>query len=195
MRKYSYIFIILLIVSACKREEKIGHHKEADFFDLRAYVAQEVQRYQQSDCTVYKEGQIDVEDDAVQFDIDSLNIQKEFKILEDFQIKKSAWFDYFSIDTIQENIEGLGEVSTIWYQTHSSNIPIKSLKVSFPKDNFQKVIMIEGDRKVKNWIFHTEQKVYYTGSALRVEGYQKVLWFTATNFNITTIYNCQNESN
>lgn len=195
MRKILYISSILIFLGACQKEVRVGTHKESDFFDLTSFVHQEKERLQQGSCSIYKEASIELEDDAVNVDIENFNWDKEFNVLSDFNIRKSAWYDYFSIDTIQEEIEGMGEVMSIHYVTNSSKIPIKTLKISFLPDNLQQPVLIEGERKVKTWIFHTEQKVYYTGSALRIEGYQKVLWFQEKNFNITTIYNCHNESN
>lgn len=194
--KFRFLIIIAFLLTSCKNESKVGHHFEKDFFDLRSFIDDEIIKFTKKGCTVYKEAQInEEEDDAVQIDLSEYDFNKDLKVLKDFHINKTAWYDYFNIDTIIEQIDGIGEVQSILYTTQSQDIPIKSLKVSFPNTSFDRPILIEGERKIKNWMFHTEQKFYYTGSAFRLEGYQKVLWFEAKNFNITTIYNCNNESN
>lgn len=195
MRKWSYALLLTMLFSSCKNETKIGKFSEKDFFDLNAFVDEEINLFKSKNCSVYKEGEINLEDDAINVDVKDFNWDKEFKILSDFNIKKTAWYDYFQIDTIEASLDGMGDVITIRYTTESTNIPIKSLKISYLPTDFQQPVLIEGERKVKNWIFHTEQKIYYTGSAMRVEGYQKILWLEEKNFNITTIYNCHNESN
>ncbi len=196
MRLRYIIILTLLSFISCKDDSKVGKHSEEEFFDLKAFVEQEVIHFKGKSCQIYKEGEINGEHDQQSVDISKFDWTKELKILADMDVRKSAWYDYFTIDTILEPLEGSDSVSVIRYNTNSSSIPVKSLKVSFLRDDFSTPFYIEAERESRNKIFHTQQKIYYvSGTALRAEGYQKILWMKEKNFSITTTYNCKDESN
>lgn len=194
--RYCIILLTALCFTACKDGSKTSKHSEKDFFDLKAFVEQEVKSFEKKSCNIYKEGEINGESDQQSIDIKDFDWGKELKILADMDVRKSAWYDYFTIDTIIEPLEGSDSVSVIRYSTKSSKIPVKSLKISFLRDDFSTPFYVEAERKNQNTIFHTQQKIYYvSGTALRAEGYQKILWMKEKNFSITTTYNCKDESN
>ncbi|MCO5249416.1 MAG: hypothetical protein M9887_10790 [Chitinophagales bacterium] len=120
---------------------------------------------------------------------------KEFKILKAMDINKSSWYDYFKIDTLQTMSEDSLAITEIIYTTNSSHIPIKSMKLSYYQGKMEEPFLIEAERISKNWIFSTQQKVIYADAGLRAEGSQKILWMKEKFFNITVIFNCQDESN
>lgn len=195
MRYLHTILLISLCFTACKDDSKVGKHTEKEFFDLKAFIEQEVKKFEQSACRVYKEGEANGESEQHSVDIQKFDWDKELKIVADMDIRKTAWYDYFSIDTITEALEGNDSVNVIRYSTNSSKIPVKSLKISFLKGDFSTPFYIEAERETRNRIFHTQQKIYYvSGTALRAEGYQKILWLKEKNFSITTTYNCNDES-
>ncbi|MCO5230837.1 MAG: hypothetical protein M9958_06740 [Chitinophagales bacterium] len=188
-----YLFILFLIFVSCNKDTKVRQDNKT-FFDLKSFVNQEVERLKKSDCNIYKEGEVQQESDQASIPSNEVNWDRELEILDNMDINKSSWIDYFKVDTSEIEHEQYGRVRQINYTTTSSKIPVKRLTLLFSLEDNNRPSWIEAEREVKNWIFHTKQKIYYsTGIGLRAEGYQKILWWKEKTFNITTIYNCKHE--
>jgi|GEM_PF-6957519 len=189
MRIITYILLSSCLLAACKDDAKVSRHTAEEFFDLEAFVREETNRFQQSNCRIYKEASVNGETD--QGSQTTTDWDKELRILANMSIRKSAWYDYFSIDTVRDDGNDL---VTVRYTTESSKIPVKLLELSYAPNDFKQPLHIHVERQNQNLIFRSSQSLYYTaGAALKAEGSQKMLWFDEQNFSITTLYNCTNE--
>ena len=194
MRYYILILFCALAMYSCNENDNAVDNSMNDIFDLNGFVKLEIETYKNSACSIYKEGDVNGESEQKSISTEGFNWEKEFKILSNMDIRKSSWVDYIIIDTVF-NAEN-DSAYIVRYQTINSKIPIKKLEISYLKSSPNTPFMIEADRSINNWVFKSQQKIYYTcGSAMRAEGFQKVLWLEKKEFNITTIYNCKNESN
>lgn len=189
----------LLIIIFCSFalfscNESTIDNSTVDIFDLKSFVNQEIATYQNSSCNIYKEGEINGESEQKSIPAEGFNWDKELRVLKNMDIRKSSWVDYIIIDTLYSEEDE--SAYTVRYQTISNKIPIKKLEVSYLRSAPEEPIMIEAERSINNWVFKSQQKIYYNcGVGLRAEGFQKILWLKKKEFNITTIYNCKNESN
>ena len=194
MKNLIILICCSLAIFSCKEEDKSINNSMENIFDMKTFVNQEIANYEKSTCSIYKEGEVNGESEQKSIPSKDFKWDKELKVLSNMDIRKSSWIDYIIIDTVFN--EGNDSSYTVRYQTISPKIPIKRLEVSYLRSNPKKPIMIEAERSIDNWVFHSQQKIYYNcGTGLRAEGFQKVLWLKQKEFNITTIYNCKNESN
>ena len=191
MKARILLWVILLTISSCKKEAVVGKHQMDDFFNLKLFIEQEVQRLEKNSCSIYKSGEINGVSDQKSIPSQNFNWENEFQILADMDIRKSSWLDYFTIDTTQTVNEDFGEVSVIKYHTNNTKIPIKDIEIIFSLKDFNKPILIKTKRVSNNWIFKSKQEVqYHIGIGLQAEGYEKILWLKEKYFNITSIYKC-----
>ena len=175
--KKSVVFaFIAIFISACRQDVKVARHDTSDFFDLKSFVDQKIEEYKSKNCSLYKMGDIDGENAQTAVPKSDIEWEKELKILSAMDINKSSWYDYFKIDTLTYLDEDSTELTEIKYSTNSNKIPIKSLKLLYYSEDMSEPFWIEAERKSKNWIFNTEQKVMYAQAGLKAEGYQKILW-------------------
>ncbi|MCZ2394004.1 MAG: hypothetical protein LC105_09125 [Chitinophagales bacterium] len=193
--RYIFFFLFLFLVVSCQKKSDELLVKKT-FFDLISFVEKESKDLKDKECSIYKEGEINQNSDQTSLPSNEIHWDKELEILANMDINKSSWIDHFIVDTTKYENQQLGKIIQIHYHTKSTKIPVKDLVIIFQEEDLTRPVWIEARREVKNWIFHTQQKVFYnTGSGLRAEGYQKILWLKEKTFNITTIYNCKHESN
>ncbi|HUH73766.1 MAG TPA: hypothetical protein VLZ75_05105 [Chitinophagales bacterium] len=192
--KYLILLLSALAIFSCNENESSIDNTMESIFDLKSFVHQEIETYKNSSCSIYKEGEVNGISEQKSISSEDFKWDKELRVLSNMDIRKSSWVDYIIIDTLfnEEN----GPAFTVRYQTINKKIPIKRLEVSYFEEEPSVPFMIEAERSIDNWIFKSKQKIYYTcGIGLRAEGFQKVLWLEKKEFNITTLYNCKNESN
>lgn len=179
---------------SCREEEDLDLQNENHFFDLSTFVDSEIAYYKSIQCQILKQGEINQESDQKSISSQDFDWDKELKILSNMDIRKSAWVDYFSVDTIVHSISQTANDYSIHYETHNPKISVKKLVVHYNDSLYTKPYYIEAERIIKNWIFDSRQIIYYTaGTGMRVEGTQKILWGKEKKFNITTIYNCNHD--
>ena len=194
MKHLYLIAIFCLTIFSCKEEDDLDNERMSHIFDVPTFIEQEIETYKNSTCSIYKEGEVNGVTEQKSISMENFDWEKEFKIVSNMNLRKISWVDNIQTDTISDTENE--EVFIVRYQTNSSKIPIKKLSISYLKSAPTVPILIEAERSINNWIFNSQQKIYYNcGTGLRAEGFQKVLWLKEKEFNITTIYNCKNESN
>lgn len=194
MKHFFLIALCCFTIFSCQEKEGSDNERMSHIFDVPAFVEQEIETYKNSDCSIYKEGEVNGVSEQKSIPIENFDWDKEFKILSNMNLRKISWVDDIQTDTILDAENE--DVIIVRYQTNSSKIPIKKLLISYLKSEPNVPIFIEAERSINNWIFNSQQKIYYhCGTGMRAEGFQKVLWLKEKEFNITTLYNCKNESN
>lgn len=187
-------FVFIFCLNSCTDSTQKDNSQKQDFFNLKEYVEQEIETLSNKTCSIYKVGHINEESSQGATPTDEVNWGKEFKILSDMDINKSAWKEHFDIDTLEVLSEDFGKVYEISYSTQSDKIPIKKLTITYPIDSFEQPVFLEVERKTQSWIFNSYQKIYYNPQvALHAEGSLKALWLKERTFSITSILKCYNE--
>ncbi len=189
----TFLFFLFFFFG-CSQNEKVNNQTEETFFDLQKFIQSEQINVELENCRIIKKGEIKGESSTASIKSEDFDWTKEFKILSDMNIRKSAWYSQFEIDTTFVNSDIFGETVQISYSTQNDKIPIKNLLLIFNQHDYSRPLFVEAERKIKNWIFESEQKVQYTsGKELYAEGFLSTLGMNKKTFKISTAFICTDD--
>lgn len=156
-----YLAFLVLAVAACSRDgEKPAVRIPDAFFDLKGYMAGEIERLSENQPEVLKRIAIDGRSEEKKFD--SLDYRKELDIFSRSDINKTAWLDKYQIDSTFQD----GQLRQVTYTSKDKSMKTHLLEVGF---SGKQVSQIHIQNRTESIVADVGQEMwYYPGAGYKL---------------------------
>jgi hypothetical protein len=124
-----FLTLLIMLFQACSPDSSptpTSDPKENQYYDLKSYFEEEVDRLNQSAPSVVKT--VTLNDDEEQKETEIADFSKELLIFSESHINKVSWWGKYAGDTsYYQN----GQISTIIYTAGEEELKTKSVRISF----------------------------------------------------------------
>ncbi len=168
MNKVYFPFLLILLLSSCLGEStQTNAVQSSNFFDLKAYFAEELKDLTQLQGKISKTTQINGQSESHTFD--SLNFAEELSVFIDSDINRPAWSDQYSVDSTMSQT---GDLLTLEYEALREDLKTRRLRVEFSGKKAQ-VIQIE--KLAQNALMNAAMQLEYrSGERYRIQSNQQL---------------------
>jgi hypothetical protein len=152
---YRYAFMLLAglsILAACAKAGEKGAAPKT-FFDLSAYMQQEMQRLDRQQPNATK--RIRLNGNSEERHNASINYEQELEVFSRSDINRSSWLDKYTVDSIFQE----GQLAQINYLAAAEKLKTRRLEVHFAPDGPVEAIVIHNH--TKSMAAELEQKLEY----------------------------------
>lgn len=146
--------LLALFLGSCTQAPQAKSQKATPFFDLKGFVAQEIEQLQKQQPQARKQVAVNGQQESLPFD--SLNYEKELQVFIRSDINRPAWTDKYKADTILEH----GQVRALSYEALAEDLKTRLLSVQFTEEGKVKEIKIEN--RTQSPVADVRQDLTYT---------------------------------
>ncbi len=171
-----FFLLFLFLLSACSRGAPEAAQRKSDFFDLRAFLQKEIQRYAEGKYGMIKEGSVNgkIERDSLPV-ADSLDWVRLFQLMYDSDINKPALRDSY-----RKEEQMKGEEKIIRYVAVDDRSGVREFVIR-EKDGKVSALFFRLDED--NLVYHSRQRIRYVPDSLyRIEARQQVMLASPDSF-------------
>ncbi|MEO0777536.1 MAG: hypothetical protein AAFW73_24670 [Bacteroidota bacterium] len=137
------------------------------FFDLKAYIAEEVEKLERLEGKITKTTQIDGQSESHTFD--SLDFAQELSVFASADINRPAWLDQYRVDSIRTPE---GDLRVLEYRAIREDLPTQRIRVEF-EEEMARIIQIE--KLTENALMSASlQLEYHSGQSYRIQSKQQL---------------------
>jgi len=119
------LFLLSVLTIACQPESVKERAKVDYFFDLEAFMNQEIERLNEAQPRIEKRIVLSGKTEVKQFD--SLDYERELAVFVKADINKVAWVDKYEADSSYQD----GKLTKVTYTTKDKDLKTHLLEVSF----------------------------------------------------------------
>ncbi len=176
-RHLLYIGIIVFLSSCSKDPAELYFEDQAYYFDLPAFMSDEILNLNSEEQWVRKKVTKDGHTQVIERG--NINWEEELDGFTECDLNRPAWRGAFKIDTIS-----LERVYVITYKAINKEIPVKNVVITVGKETKQ-CLQVTVDRSTKNCLYTSDQKLLFTtGEGYMVKGKLSVTFLFDSEYSI-----------
>lgn len=152
--KYLAFFGLLLFFGCQSQTEQTPQQTAFDpnYFDLKGYFEQEIDRLQQANMTVRK--RVTINDQSEEKTLDTLDFEQELEVFVESDINEPDWLDKYQVDSsFQDN-----QLTKLEYQALDEQLRTRRLEIAFANDQVKRIDVQKGG---KSQVAGSEQRLTY----------------------------------
>ncbi|MCC5920890.1 MAG: hypothetical protein LAT68_04615 [Cyclobacteriaceae bacterium] len=195
--KKTFLLSILggaLALFSCSEKESINEDitEELVYFDIKSTIFSEINRLEQLDQLIEKTNRIQEELSKNEIQSSEIKWDKEFQIILELDINKSAYRDLYEIDTTKLDN---GDYLVSYTATEEKYTQVPSLKLVFHQEDWT-LKQLQGRFLERNYLYLVDRNIYVKFTpkdgkslfeAYQISGIQKLWFFKELEFENTLV--------
>lgn len=167
-------FGAVIFFVSCESANQTSNNREEKYFDIPSYFENQISRFQQEDPLVQKTVITNAESEQKELKI--INWTNELSAFLAVDLNKPAYQGHIKKDSIGSEVK---------YSFSGKDVDLKTVRILYENKN---PIKIEIDKKNKNFLYQTDEKLLYIKDSLyTIEKNQKPFLMKANSYKITGI--------